>query len=275
MKNNTFAEYEGRVYRILDVKDEVAVIIAQGGKTAPQRVVHNQLHGIARAGPEDNVLDEKQREKRDARYKLISSICDDQSLYWNAAKRREAIRLQAKASGCSMDTIERYLFLFWAAGEKNVLAPPGRKKQVSRNPELEANVKRSVRKYYLTMHKQPLRYAYIKMLQECYTESGGALRDDFPSYRSFKHYYDKNRSLVNEIITREGKSYFCRNAKPVTGTVYDYVEDIGVYLCDATECDISLVSEVTGELIGRPILYMAVDAYTGMIADRGWFERGL
>lgn len=89
-------------------------------------------------------------------------------------------------------------------------------------------------------------------------DSGGKLKDDFPSYRSFKHYYDKNRSLVNEIITREGKSYFCRNAKLVTGTVYDYVDDIGVYLCDATKCDISLISEVTEELTGRPILYLAV-----------------
>lgn len=129
MKNNSYVEFEDCAYRVLDIKDEIAVIICTTGKTAPQKVMRGQLHEIARAGPDDIVLSERQREKRDERFKIIKGFCEDKSLYWDSKKRRSIVRIKADESGYSTDTVEKYLFLYWSTGEKNTLAPSERKKQ--------------------------------------------------------------------------------------------------------------------------------------------------
>ncbi len=54
------------------------------------------------------------------------------------------------------------------------------------------------------------------MLQEKYTVDG-VLMEDHPSISQFRYFYRKTKKLQTELITREGKSAYQRNHRPLLG----------------------------------------------------------
>lgn len=102
------------------------------------------------------------------------------------------------------------------------------------------------------------------MLKEKYCDTNGKLLDKYPSIYQFRYFYRKHKSLQNFYISRNGLTNYQRNNRPLLGDgVREFAPNVGVGMLDATICDIYLVNE-SGNLVGRPILTVCIDAYSSL-----------
>lgn len=102
------------------------------------------------------------------------------------------------------------------------------------------------------------------MLAEKYCDEQGHLLEVFPSYYQFRYFYRKSKNIQNFYITREGKTEYQRNHRPLLGDgIQEYAKCVGTGMLDSTVCDIYLVNE-EGNVAGRPVLTACVDAYSGL-----------
>ena len=102
------------------------------------------------------------------------------------------------------------------------------------------------------------------MLLEARFYKDGKLADAFPSFWQFRYYYRTHNKLRNEMISRNGLSYYQRNERPLLGDgVGEFAPSIGTAMLDSTLCDIYLVND-SGQIVGRPILTACIDAYSGL-----------
>ncbi len=92
--------------------------------------------------------------------------------------------------------------------------------------------------------------------------------DDCPTYSQFEHHYRKTRDPRSEITGREGAIVYEQENRPILDDSRKMAFGPGsVYQIDATVGDIYLVNYLNRKLlIGRPIIYLVVDVFSGLIA---------
>lgn len=197
-------------------------------------------------------------------------ICGLLPLKDDKKKLAAAIRRTAEEYGVSVPTVKKYLGMYLEAGTMEVLAPAD-KKQRTELTDFEKDIRWGLNKFYYTTAKRSLTDAYTLMIKARYYKDG-ALLEDRPSFYQFRYYYRKHRSASNQIISRQGLSYYQRNERPLLGSgVQEYAAGVGVGMLDSTICDIYLVNEA-GQLVGRPVLTACIDAYSGICCgySLGW-----
>jgi hypothetical protein len=93
-------------------------------------------------------------------------------------------------------------------------------------------------------------------------------RDECPTFWQFEHHYRKTRDPKSEIIGREGVIVYEQENRPILDDSRKMAFGPGsVYQIDATVGDIYLVNYLNRKLlIGRPIIYLVVDVFSGLIA---------
>lgn len=102
------------------------------------------------------------------------------------------------------------------------------------------------------------------MLKEKYCDDEGRLLQEHPSIHQFRYFYRKHRKMQTQLISRNGIKDYQRNSRPLLGDgVQEFAPAPGTAMLDSTILDIYLVDD-GGNLIGRPILTAAVDAYSSM-----------
>lgn len=96
---------------------------------------------------------------------------------------------------------------------------------------------------------------------------GSILRGQHPTLAQFKYYAKKHFDKVSTFKGRAGQTRWNKDYRALKGTAIDDLYGPGQrYEIDATIADIYLVHRVNRNwLIGRPILYVVVDAYSRMI----------
>jgi transposase InsO family protein len=144
-----------------------------------------------------------------------------------------------------------------------VLAPPAQQKERELTAD-EKNFRWALNKFYYTQRKHSLPTAYNLMLQHKYTDAAGQLLPGYPPFHRFKYFYQRHRKEQTALISREGKTNYQRNSRPLLGTIQDFAPSIGTAMLDSTICDVYLVNE-SNQLVGRPVLTLAVDAYSSLI----------
>ena len=186
-------------------------------------------------------------------------VADDQYICDSKARRRKAQEI-ADANGVTVRTVLRLYFRYLASGV--ILADKPRERR--RNPEFE----QAIQKYYYSSRQFSLRAAYEMMILERYTDDTGQIKEDAPSYHTFRHYfYDhKFHRTPQKTIAREGLSAYQRDHRLTLGSGPGWRDRLGCYQMDATLADIYLVSRLDrSTVIGRPNIYLAVDTMTQLI----------
>ncbi|MFJ3371717.1 Mu transposase C-terminal domain-containing protein [Pseudomonas sp. NPDC086251] len=118
-----------------------------------------------------------------------------------------------------------------------------------------------------------MRSAFDWMLKEYYltTYSDGSpgklRRNEHPTFRQFTYYSAKYFDALRALMGRGGMIRWNKDYRPLTGTSVDGLAGpCHRYEVDATIADVYLVHRVNRNwLIGRPVLYVVVDAYSRMI----------
>lgn len=202
----------------------------------------------------------EQRKLMHERYTLIAPVLP---FIHEEAQRSAMIAQMAELNNVSKQTIRKYLCLYLTYQRIEVLAPPTQQKQRELTLD-EKNFRWALNKFYYTQRKHSLPTSYNLMLQHKYTDAAGQLLPGYPPFHRFKYFYQCHRKEQTALISREGKTNYQRNARPLLGTIQDFAPVVGTAMLDSTICDVYLVNE-SNQLVGRPVLTLVVDAYTSLI----------
>jgi len=138
------------------------------------------------------------------------------------------------------------------------------------------NFATATKKYYLTRNKVSFATVYERLLQDFYSveSKGGSEKikllppSELPTLRQFKYWYYKNRDIITEHKKRDGESSFELTGRSVLGRAdFGLMGPGAQFQIDATVGDIYLVSQFDrSNIIGRPVLYFVIDAFSRMVA---------
>ncbi|WP_313478903.1 Mu transposase C-terminal domain-containing protein [Stutzerimonas kunmingensis] len=250
-------------------------------------------------------LDESARRDRDEKWALIAPLLDPAypGQIFSQGEMGRLVGNRAAEVGVQRKTIYRLLYRYWFYGQvrnallKNYSAvgvgsrnysvdnPPGRKPKyqgvlVSRAKLLSEIDKRCIRLSYALYAQNKtstIRSAYDKMLSNFYSEkelskyAENRVRllpeSEIPTFNQFDYW---GKQFFDEIDTdrgRMGMRRWLKDCRPLSGTVRDWLRGPGhQFEVDATIADIYLVNSYSRRmLIGRPVVYIVVDSFSGMI----------
>jgi hypothetical protein len=237
----------------------------------------------------------KEREICDKRWNIIKQIVECEPEIYERNSRVQLMREASEVNGASLRGVYRLLDCYWRSGKsKNGLLPlysncGAKGKPRKGNSEKKAltskrtgkiltesdcaNFEQAIRKYYLTREKRSLTSTYEKLLQDSYTNKtdDGRLKllssSELPTFRQFQYWYSKNNDIINTSKKRDGESGFELNSRAVLGkSDYGLMGPGAQFQVDATVGDVYLVSQFDrSNIIGRPVLYFIVDAFSRMV----------
>ena len=267
---NQLLQHNGNIIRVL-ASDNNVLIVDCLKRTMPQWIPTEALQDWVPCDetslplPESPIcnteeLTPEQRKVMHERYTLIAPILP---FIYNEAERSSMVSRMAELNQISKQTIRKYLCLYLTYQQMEVLAPPLQYKQRELTSD-EKTFRWALNKFFYTQRKHSLPTAYNLMLKEKYTDAAGQLLPDYPPFHRFKYFYQKTRKTQTALISREGKTAYQRDCRPLLGTVQDFAPAVGTAMLDSTVLDIYLVNN-TGQLVGRPILTLAVDAFSSLV----------
>ncbi|WP_243055069.1 Mu transposase C-terminal domain-containing protein [Pseudomonas sp. BP01] len=210
---------------------------------------------------------------------------------------------RAAELGMQRKTIYRLLYRYWFYGQvRNALlknysavgvenrnykpeSRPGRKPKfqgvlVSPAKLLSVADKRCIRVGYALYTKNKtstVRSAYDKMLSRFYSVKELAKnpenrvrllpQSEIPTFRQFDYWGKQFFDVIETDRGRKGMIKWLKDCRPLSGTVRDWLRGpCHQFEIDATIADIYLVNSYSRRmLIGRPVLYIVVDSFSGMI----------
>lgn len=265
-----FNEAENRCYRILNKRDESLLLLNCLHKEMPFVAETDFLDGFVEISFEQLLkllkmeeviyedLVQEQKQVCHQRYTVISGVLP---CYSYKPERTEAIKTAADIYKLSEQTIRLYLYKYLLFQDIAYLAnQPKRKKVLT---EDDKNFRWALNKYYYHWTKYSLQKTYYMMLKEKYTDSNGKLYQSYPTLNQFTYYYITHKNKQNTIIRRQGVTEYQKNYRPLLGNgTQSFADAVGYGMCDATMADVYLIDGNTGELKGRPVITVCIDAYS-------------
>lgn len=204
-------------------------------------------------------------------HQRYTMICGLLPIINDKRKLAAGIRRTAEEYEVCKPTVRKYLKLYLENEDMTALAQKDTATGREELTDFAKDIRWGLNKFYYTTAKRSLKDAYILMLKEKYYKNG-ELAEVFPTFWQFRYYYRTHNKKQNEIISRQGLSYYQKNERPLLGDgVQEYAPVVGTGMLDSTVCDIYLANDA-GEIVGRPILTACVDAYSGLCCgySLGW-----
>lgn len=263
-----YCEYKGKQLRVLLNDENGAWVICRDGKTKPcymsKEAIEQTIPIIAPIPEEENVISKKRKKTQRKRLQIIQPLINDSRCIWDSKHRKQLISDTSKENATSERTVTRYYLAYLAQGEAGLL--PESKTPTAEKDSAHTYMTQALNRYYYSPRKMSLKMTYQMMISDSYREEDGTIKSVIPTYNQFEYFFYKNRSVRRCITAREGSSEYKKNYRPVTGSGDEGIKNIGVYEMDATQADIYLVSRYDRCVIGRPVIYLAVDIASRLIA---------
>ncbi|MBR4907352.1 MAG: DDE-type integrase/transposase/recombinase [Clostridia bacterium] len=255
-------ENAGEQVLVIDcLKRTMPVWLAAAELKGYTEISEEELHEATGEYPCDaEMLNPEQRKIAYQRYTMIAGV-----LPFLADKdvRCQAIRNAAAIHQKSVQTIRTVLWKYLVFQIIGALAPNQRRKEEVLTQD-QKNMRWALNKFFYSPKKHSISTAYTLMLKEKYCDNDGHLLPEHPSIHQFRYFYRKHRKEQTYLISRNGIKDYQRNNRPLLGDgVQEFAPAPGTAMLDSTILDIFLVDD-GGNLIGRPILTAAVDAYSSM-----------
>ena len=264
MQKNELLKYGDSIFRILDIQEDMLLVIDCLHQSMPKWVQTCIMSSCEKEAelpsiPEYDSLDKNARRIVHTRFTMLAAILP---FIGEGKQRCTAISRVSNEHSISKQTIRHYLWRYLAYQDIAALAPKQRVEDGKLSPD-EKNIRWALNRFFYTQNKNSLNTAYTMMLKERYCDASGALHTEYPSFNQFRYFYRKHRKLETYYISRDGLKNYQRNHRPLLGNVQDFAPSIGVGMLDSTVCDIYLVDNA-GNLIGRPILTVCIDACSSL-----------
>ena len=247
---------------------------------------------------DENTLTDAERNARDRIWSIMQSVVEYEPDIYDAKTRGVILKIITEEHGIAKSNLYGYLDKYWRSGKtKNAFIPKyqnrggkgttrhsgnkaGRKadgiapgKAITAKDH--ANFEAAIKKYYLNRNKLSLKDVYEKLLADSYAkprlDKSKPIEllpaSEQPSLRQFRYWYTTKRNAVIEQKKREGERAFDLTGRSITGkSDYGLMGPGAQFQIDATVGDIYLVSQFDrSNLIGRPVIYFIVDAFSRMV----------
>ncbi|WP_439412228.1 transposase [Enterobacter ludwigii] len=249
----------------------------------------------------EDEIPEKNRIRRDRNFALVRPLLNDPDFLFLYAiqERSPLLRKYANNQNVSYSTIKKLLSDCWKYGRgKQSLTPAyalsggsgeektltsvsvGRKKKgrilfevradvyVIRKQDTD-NIKKVLNEHYLKPKGKTQAKCWRIYLQEYFPElTSLTARSDIPhpSLAQFRYCITKLFSLDHIARRRTTERDFLLNKRALSGSsAYPDTLPGAVFEIDATVADVHLISELTGDVVGRPTVYLIADRATRMI----------
>lgn len=271
MLKNDLLKNDGEIIRIITIKNNQALVIDCIKRNMPYWINIELLESYIPCNDQElliishktlyniDELDARSQSIIYFRYGIIEPLIYEID---NKKKRNILIKNISIQNNISGQTLRKYLCDYLAFQDKTILAP---KKNIS-NKTLskdEKNIRWALNKFFYTKRKNSLYTAYLFMLKEKYTIND-KLQESHPSFYQFRYFYRKTKKLQTYYISRNGIKDYQKNHRPLLGNgIKEFAPTIGTGMLDSTICDIYLIN-TDGNIIGRPILTVCIDAYCGL-----------
>lgn len=263
---NDIYKINNEYYRVLHQDEDKAVIINCNMKAIPHFVAPSILYGLTPSTdigfnlPAYETISSADSKIMHQRYTLITPLL---SYLLNPRIRTMLIKDIAKENELSHMTIRNYYYSYLVAQDIRILLPK-HKSSVRPLSEFEINIQWALNKFYYTEKQNTLVFTYQMLLKEKYT-TNGILVNKYPSFPQFRYFYQRTKSPQKEMIRRQGIKKYQRNKRPLLSDgVTAFAPNIGVGMLDSTVLDIYLIND-SGQVVGRPILTICVDANSQMV----------
>ncbi|MUG92905.1 DDE-type integrase/transposase/recombinase [Scytonema sp. UIC 10036] len=253
----------------------------------------------------ESAIPESHRKYRDRAWSVIAPLFEGEGVF-NKNSRGSLVLAAVERTGRTKATIYSYLRRYWQGGQmKNALLPlfekrggPGIERQshgrkrgrpsslsIVTHSELGVNVDREIRErfrrgiklFYENQLRRPLTEAFQLTLERFfhkgYEIKNGVLvpvlppAEELPTFAQFRYWYEKERDISREKISREGERRFNLRHRAVLGDSTSMAFGPGsLYQIDATIGDIYLVSSLDrNRIVGRPVIYFVIDTFSRLI----------
>ncbi|AOY74998.1 Mu transposase C-terminal domain-containing protein [Clostridium formicaceticum] len=250
-------------------------------------------------------ISELAKERRDKAWQIICELIAQEPMIFVPKARKELIMKYAKFHNVHEKTVYKYLKNYWIRGKTiNALLPdyyrcggPGKEKSsgaakrgrkrmnkellgegINVDEEIKQVFRAAINKFYNTKAQNSLKLAYELMRKEFFvsdykTENGILIPiikpdNEVPTYAQFKYWFEKERNIKKEITLRKSaKKYEQQNRAIIGNSTVEALGPGSIYQIDATVGDIYLVSRFNRNwIIGRPVIYVAIDVFSRAIA---------
>ncbi|MDE7165124.1 MAG: hypothetical protein K2O04_06885 [Clostridiales bacterium] len=280
MQINDLCRFDGSIFRVLAIDEQSVLVIDCIKRQMPSWVTIPTEYtlcteekllsetGVVMVTDEES-LSQAERKTAHQRYTMIAPAL---IVIEDIHARSDMINFVSKKHNVSKPTLRKYLCLYLAFQNICILASQTKFKADKCLTDEQKVFRWALNKFYYTSRRNSLKTAYTMMLKEKYCDEFGTLLADYPPFHRFYYFYQIHNKERNKIISREGVSNYQRNHRPLLGDgVREYFPTIGYGLLDSTITDIYLVNE-SGQLVGRPILTVCVDAYSSLCMgySLGW-----
>ena len=268
----TFVDTGTEIYRILVETPDGAFVISHNEPNKILFMSNEALANATRIKPpalfEKNTKRVQKPTKAVAeRMEVIRPLLEDEVYITSKKKRNEMASQLEKQYGVTKRTILSLFYKYLGLGTPS-RGKGGSDDDKPRESKYAKEFDYAIRKYYFNAKKNSLATTYSLMLGELFTKPDGSLMDEHPTKSQFRDFYYDNgyREMPEKQISREGLTHYQRNSRPKLGNQRLWAERIGAtFQVDATIADIYLRDELTGAVMGRPTLYLAVDSLSGLI----------
>ena len=262
---------DDKVYKVVAESEDAIWVVDYDNPCAPKIVKQDGMKNLKEIPVPDDYIQESvvSRAIYDTARKrlgILSAILSDNAYITNAALRQRALAKIAQDARVSQKTLKRWYYSYLAYGERGLYPVSKIKKSKTLPQEHEKKIASALSKYYYSPKKRSLKTTYEMMLLKYYRNEQRMIVPDHPTYGQFLYYYRKNRDVVRKLISREGIGEYQKNARPLLGKGDAGITTIGYFEIDATVADIYVVSRFDRKPIGRPVLYVAIDIASRMIA---------
>lgn len=262
MKVNDVLRRGGVTLRILAIRSNLVFCINCNASCMPAWISAEELEGCNYdvAPVIDTKMTVQQKQVAHQRFTMIAPLL---TFMTDDRERSRLMNHIVKEQGVSKQTLRRYLCRYLVYQDISALAPAVRNQEQILTQD-QKNMRWALNKFFYTPKKSKLTDVYVRLLKEKYCDAEGNLPSEYPSLRQFRYFEQKYRKQENYLISRNGLKNYQRNDRPLLGEgVQDFAPCIGVGMLDATVCDIYLIDK-EGQVVGRPILVVGVDANTSL-----------
>jgi hypothetical protein len=248
----------------------------------------------------ENSITETEKSHRDRLWSMMKATVESEPEIYERNTRAKILRMVAEEHNIKLSNLYPLLDRYWRSGKtKNAFIPAFHKrgskgsvrnpkeKKIGRKPQSggsdgkiitqadRANFAAAVKMHYLNRRKLAFTVVYEKLLSDFYSvqsENNPEQKkllppNERPSIHQFRYWYSKQRDTETEQKKRDGESAFELRGRAILGK-----SDFGLmgpgaqFQIDATVGDIYLVSQFDrSNLIGRPVLYFVIDAFSRMV----------
>lgn len=232
-------------------------------------------------------VDGRTEQRAMERYKLIEPIVTDTTGFMDSHSRKKKMIEVLGQNKVAPMTLYRLINTWLKKGQSpNALIPEYGKNTKDRvtktktgpvstvsakvppsNEEIRSEFDKACKKYLLCPNHLSLRKAYLAFMGDYSAKHPELAKERLPTIYQFKHYYNRKYPAAVRRRKQTDTITYNKDVRPLTGTTYDIAESIGsIWEIDSTVADVNLVkSDDRTKPIGRPVIYLVVDVFSGMI----------